>query len=197
MSDNSKDRIAKMMSEVHDDKRREVLEVALQFVEDVNTSGLFPDIMADRPSAKNLENVIIDPTPKQRDDVGWEPVKEIILPEDFFYGGVRIGKEDPGYCGAFGVETGPRDPHWPACAIHDPAFVELLDGKTPNESSIRTQWNFTKQILRNAVSGLYAVVSAPVYILLGVGVGVLRWNQLSYRNNAKRGIKPPEQSSGE
>ena len=184
MNDNSKDRIAKMMAEVEDD----------------------------RTSAKNLENVLREFRPDPVSVVVYEETSDM-TPELLRLMRERIASAsrtiasnamrqafsegtstiDVGQCGIFGVEMGEKDPHhWACSTLHDPYYQALLDGKDPGKSNAGVQWQFTKGILGNMAQGLYAVISGPFYIVFGALLGgTLRFTQLQYRNDAKRGIKPP------
>lgn len=166
----------------------------------------------DKPSAKNLENVItiereqlntcldieqkvVETMQKRLADSAIKLAQSAYL-EALSDGTATIDLDKNGNCGIFGAETGKRDPfHWACSTLHDPHYQALLDGKDPGQTNVQTQWGFTKGILSTMAEGLYAVVAGPFYILLGAWIGgTLRFTQLQRKNAAKRGEKYPSNS---
>lgn len=157
----------------------------------------------DKPSAKNLENVGFYKVytcpicgegheakytykdtsmllcPKAKED----EIRGYSIPEDFY--------KDPGFCGLDPLTTGKRDPYWPRCKAHD-VHYEKLKAASPDKSNMQVQAEFAKGVLSTAASGLYAFLTAPIYLVIGCIGGMARWTQLEYRNMKARGEKPPK-----
>jgi len=76
-------------------------------------------------------------------------------------------------CGLKPIETGCWDPHIGACERHDEMMQEQIDSGELTESIATTQLTFVADIARDAVLGVYAVATAPLYILIGAGVGTI------------------------
>lgn len=103
--------------------------------------------------------------------------------------GVTIATVDGVHIG----ETGNWDPSLgPACSVHDAAFTKAAEGQVPErqllQTDLTTQEIFIKSESKVGLLGLYAAVSAPVYILLGAGVGFFRYLYLGIKaQNKKQG----------
>lgn len=129
----------------------------------------------DKPSAKNMENLMYS------DGIGQlgfrsDPKQTLMV--------------DEGYCGLSPLTTGKRDPYWPRCAGHDVHYEKLKAGN-PDKSNMQVQAEFAKGVLSTAASGLYAFLTAPIYLVIGCIGGMARWTQLEYRNMKARGEKRP------
>lgn len=92
-------------------------------------------------------------------------------------------REDPDRLQRCGVEPllTPRwDPDRKQCDAHDRAFTN------PTESNLKVQLRFAGGVLLNVGKSLFQIVGAPFKIIIGSGLGLLRYEQL--RNRVK-GIK--------
>jgi len=88
---------------------------------------------------------------------------------------------DPGYCGLAPLETGKWDPFWQiACKRHDRAFDKLKAGN-PDKTGLQVTGEFMGDVIAGAAEGLYAVVTAPIYLLVGGLGGLVRWNSISMK----------------
>lgn len=160
----------------------------------------------DKPSAKNLENVEVM---KQRVPIAFEinGQRFDILPEEIpsdwtlrkieiSLPGIERSKtsftrsQDPGYCGLDPLVTGKRDPYWPRCKAHD-VHYEKLKAASPDKTNMQVQAEFAKGVLSTAASGLYAFLTAPIYLIVGCIGGMARWTQLERRNAKARGEEYP------
>lgn len=87
-------------------------------------------------------------------------------------------KEDPCYCGVWPFVTGPNDPFWPACVIHDRAWQDHIDGKTPYAHSSRPcDLEFLDNMLILAGDSWRLRIRAHLYYYIVRAYGELMWDQ--------------------
>lgn len=89
-------------------------------------------------------------------------------------------------CGVAPFETGEWDPYAvTSCAPHDEEYNPLLTGDRPDKTNVQTQIDFVKNATVTAAKGLYAVVTYPVYVLVGAVGGYFRWKYLEWKYKKK------------
>jgi hypothetical protein len=99
---------------------------------------------------------------------------------------------DPGYCGAFGVETGPLDPFWKsgACPRHDEKMTEQKNYEQ-SESIWTTQSTFAGDMVTTAgkevVEGVWALLMVGPMTLIGVLVGMGLQKKREYKKTTSGG----------
>lgn len=72
------------------------------------------------------------------------------------------------------VETGPGDPSYKVCKVHDLEGDAHTEG-LPNNGLLVTTTDFIEGEAKVEVRGLYAVVSAPIYAVLATVVNPFLW----------------------
>lgn len=105
--------------------------------------------------------------------------------------------DDPGYCGLYPAETGPKDPFWwTVCRPHDKRFIALRAGN-PIASEWVTARDFVEGCIKlagqSAVNLItqptwedaYVLAFWPVYAFFGGFGGMERWQQLELRMHPK------------
>lgn len=76
---------------------------------------------------------------------------------------------DKRYCGIYGIETGKFDPLWKeGCADHDKMMTLLKLGLAdPSVTDASVLFAFQRAMASSFVNGLFRVVAAPVYGIIG------------------------------
>lgn len=95
-------------------------------------------------------------------------------------------KEDPDYCGLEPFTTGPWDLYWKRfCAPHDKAFQALKD-KHPEAGNLKTAALGMLAIGQVVGLSALAIVTAPLYAVIGVLGGMGRWKQIEIQTGQNK-----------
>lgn len=104
------------------------------------------------------------------------------IPPDFF----DVDPNDLGDCGVGFAQTGSWDPSHPNCIKHDNEFNAVKRGEHDTPSNFVVTRDFVEGEGKTFLASLYGVVSAPIYVVLGGGIGWLRRAYLQVKNAVQR-----------
>lgn len=85
-------------------------------------------------------------------------------------------------CGVAPFETGPWDPYTNiVCHPHDAIFDELVEGHKTDLTNFQTIMQLFRNCLYVLIQSIYAIVTFPLYVVIGGVGGYLRWKYLEWK----------------